>query len=97
VSADASGDHSVEGSQGVEAGRAVGDYDDDEVADAEIVEEEPAGAGGAGGPTVAAGGPRVSAGGPTVAAGGPRVLTVLRPGYIWKGRVIRPAMVRVQG
>jgi len=87
VSADASGSHGVEGSQGVEAGRAVGyDDDDDEVADAEIVEEEPAGAAGAAGAAAAAG-----------AAGGPTVVTVLRPGYIWKGRVIRPAMVRVQG
>jgi len=28
---------------------------------------------------------------------GPVVADVLRPGYRWKGRVIRPAMVRVQG
>jgi len=30
-------------------------------------------------------------------AGGPVVIGVLRPGYLWKGRVIRPAMVRVRG
>jgi molecular chaperone GrpE len=29
--------------------------------------------------------------------GGPTVVEVLRPGYVWKGRVLRPAMVRVQG
>jgi molecular chaperone GrpE len=29
--------------------------------------------------------------------GGPVVAEVLRPGYRWKGRVIRPAMVRVKG
>lgn len=28
---------------------------------------------------------------------GPTVDSVFRPGYIWKGRVIRPAMVRVRG
>ncbi len=28
---------------------------------------------------------------------GPTVVGVLRPGYVWKGRVIRPAMVRVRG
>ncbi len=28
---------------------------------------------------------------------GPVVVSVLRPGYRWKGRVIRPAMVRVRG
>lgn len=28
---------------------------------------------------------------------GPVVTDVLRPGYLWKGRVIRPAMVRVRG
>jgi molecular chaperone GrpE len=28
---------------------------------------------------------------------GPVVADVLRPGYRWKGRVIRPAMVRVRG
>jgi len=28
---------------------------------------------------------------------GPVVAGVLRPGYLWKGRVIRPAMVRVRG
>jgi molecular chaperone GrpE len=28
---------------------------------------------------------------------GPTVAGVLRPGYVWKGRVIRPAMVRVRG
>jgi molecular chaperone GrpE len=28
---------------------------------------------------------------------GPIVVGVLRPGYVWKGRVIRPAMVRVRG
>jgi molecular chaperone GrpE len=27
----------------------------------------------------------------------PKVVGVLRPGYVWKGRVIRPAMVRVRG
>ena len=31
------------------------------------------------------------------APGGPVVADVLRPGYRWKGRVIRPAMVRVRG
>jgi molecular chaperone GrpE len=31
------------------------------------------------------------------AAKGPVVIGVLRPGYVWKGRVIRPAMVRVRG
>jgi len=36
------------------------------------------------------------AGGPEPAAG-PVVADVLRPGYRWKGRVIRPAMVRVSG
>ncbi len=30
-------------------------------------------------------------------AAGPVVSDVLRPGYRWKGRVIRPAMVRVRG
>ena len=29
--------------------------------------------------------------------GGPVVTEVLRPGYRWKGRVLRPAMVRVRG
>jgi molecular chaperone GrpE len=29
--------------------------------------------------------------------GGPVVAEVLRPGYKWKGRVLRPAMVRVKG
>lgn len=29
--------------------------------------------------------------------GGPVVAEVLRPGYRWKGRVIRPAMVKVKG
>jgi molecular chaperone GrpE len=29
--------------------------------------------------------------------GGPTVDAVFRPGYVWKGRVIRPAMVRVRG
>ncbi|HXQ44822.1 MAG TPA: nucleotide exchange factor GrpE [Acidimicrobiales bacterium] len=47
-----------------------------------------------------------SAGDPASAAGGtddpdsaagPVVADVLRPGYRWKGRVIRPAMVRVRG
>jgi molecular chaperone GrpE len=28
---------------------------------------------------------------------GPTVIGVLRPGYTWKGRVLRPAMVRVRG
>jgi molecular chaperone GrpE len=28
---------------------------------------------------------------------GPTVIGVLRPGYVWKGRVLRPAMVRVRG
>jgi len=32
-----------------------------------------------------------------VAPAGPVVADVLRPGYRWKGRVIRPAMVRVRG
>jgi molecular chaperone GrpE len=36
-----------------------------------------------------------TAAGPVVA--GPVVAEVLRPGYRWKGRVIRPAMVRVRG
>ena len=31
------------------------------------------------------------------AAAGPRVVEVLRTGYRWKGRVLRPAMVRVRG
>ena len=30
-------------------------------------------------------------------SGGAVVTDVLRPGYRWKGRVIRPAMVRVRG
>jgi molecular chaperone GrpE len=34
---------------------------------------------------------------PGEADGGPTVAEVLRPGYVWKGRVLRPAMVRVQG
>jgi molecular chaperone GrpE len=29
--------------------------------------------------------------------GGPTVAEVLRAGYVWKGRVLRPAMVRVRG
>jgi molecular chaperone GrpE len=29
--------------------------------------------------------------------GGPVVAEVLRPGYRWKGRVLRPAMVKVKG
>ena len=29
--------------------------------------------------------------------GSPTVAEVLRPGYVWKGRVLRPAMVRVRG
>ncbi len=29
--------------------------------------------------------------------GDPVVAEVLRPGYVWKGRVLRPAMVRVRG
>ena len=29
--------------------------------------------------------------------GEPVVTEVLRPGYVWKGRVLRPAMVRVRG
>ncbi|HZU73921.1 MAG TPA: nucleotide exchange factor GrpE [Acidimicrobiales bacterium] len=29
--------------------------------------------------------------------GGPEVVEVLRPGYRWRGRVIRPAMVKVKG
>ena len=29
--------------------------------------------------------------------GGPMVAEVLRPGYRWKGRVLRPAMVKVKG
>ena len=29
--------------------------------------------------------------------GGPVVVEVLRPGYRWKGRVLRPAMVKVKG
>jgi molecular chaperone GrpE len=33
----------------------------------------------------------------TGASSGPVVADVLRPGYRWKGRVIRPAMVRVRG
>ncbi len=31
------------------------------------------------------------------APGGPVVAEVLRPGYRWKGRVLRPAMVKVKG
>jgi molecular chaperone GrpE len=41
-----------------------------------------------------------AAGGTTGAGAGsaePVVADVLRPGYRWKGRVIRPAMVRVRG
>ncbi len=34
---------------------------------------------------------------PDRASSGPVVADVLRPGYRWKGRVIRPAMVRVRG
>jgi molecular chaperone GrpE len=34
---------------------------------------------------------------PDQAGPGPTVAGVLRPGYAWKGRVIRPAMVRVRG
>jgi molecular chaperone GrpE len=33
----------------------------------------------------------------SIAPGATMVDRVLRPGYIWKGRVIRPAMVRVRG
>jgi len=33
----------------------------------------------------------------TERSSGPVVAEVLRPGYRWKGRVIRPAMVKVQG
>ena len=29
--------------------------------------------------------------------GGPRVAEVMRAGYRWKGRVLRPAMVKVKG
>jgi len=36
-------------------------------------------------------------GGDTEAARGPVVDEIYRPGYIWKGRVLRPAMVRVRG
>ncbi len=50
----------------------------------------------AGGPGVAAGG-AAGAGDGDVAAAGPVIDEVLRPGYRWKGRVIRPAMVRVRG
>jgi molecular chaperone GrpE len=35
--------------------------------------------------------------GAPVAPEGPVIDAVLRPGYLWKGRVIRPAMVRVRG
>jgi len=35
--------------------------------------------------------------GDTTWVAGPVVTDVLRPGYLWKGRVIRPAMVRVRG
>ena len=31
------------------------------------------------------------------AEGGPVVAQVLRAGYSWKGRVVRPAMVKVRG
>ena len=34
---------------------------------------------------------------PAEGADGPTVTEVLRPGYVWKGRVLRPAMVRVRG
>jgi len=34
---------------------------------------------------------------PGTGSAGPVVAEVLRPGYRWKGRVIRPAMVRVRG
>jgi molecular chaperone GrpE len=34
---------------------------------------------------------------PAEGDGGPTVAEVLRPGYVWKGRVLRPAMVRVRG
>jgi molecular chaperone GrpE len=34
---------------------------------------------------------------PDQVGSGPTVAGVLRPGYVWKGRVIRPAMVRVRG
>ncbi len=27
----------------------------------------------------------------------PTVIEIMRPGYVWKGRVLRPAMVKVQG
>jgi molecular chaperone GrpE (heat shock protein) len=56
--------------------------------------------------TTSATGSAASAGGPGDAANdavtdnepvGPVVADVLRPGYRWKGRVIRPAMVRVRG
>ena len=29
--------------------------------------------------------------------GEPTVAEVMRPGYVWNGRVLRPAMVRVEG
>ncbi len=55
------------------------------------VSDDAAAAGGAG-PSDGAG-----AGAGDAAPAGPVVDEVLRPGYRWKGRVIRPAMVRVRG
>ena len=34
---------------------------------------------------------------PTLVHDGTVVTDVLRPGYAWKGRVVRPAMVKVRG
>jgi molecular chaperone GrpE len=43
------------------------------------------------------GSPNTGPGATDSSADGPVVIGVLRPGYLWKGRVIRPAMVRVRG
>lgn len=45
----------------------------------------------------AASGPDGASGAARASGGGPVVTGVLRPGYVWKGRVVRPAMVRVRG
>ena len=58
----------------------------------DAVEHAPAEAGAGG-----SGGSPDAADAPTAGFAGPVVVEVLRPGYRWKGRVVRPAMVKVQG
>jgi molecular chaperone GrpE len=59
----------------------------------------PAGAGGAVPSQAGAGqfGPAGQAGAPAGASGEPVVAEVMRPGYRWRGAVVRPAMVTVRG